>query len=84
MLRELIVRMLDGNGYTVLSADKPSMGLHVARSYAGPIHLVLTDVIMPGMNGRARIEQLARIRPDTRTLFTSAHTEDIIDLTVNC
>lgn len=79
MLRELIVRMLDGNGYTVLSADKPSMGLHVARSYAGPIHLVLTDVIMPGMNGRAMIEQLTRIRPDTRTLFMSAYTEDIID-----
>lgn len=79
MLRELIVRILEGNGYTVLSADKPTMGLHLARSYAGPIDLVLTDVIMPSMNGRAMIEQLARIRPDTRTLFMSAYTEDILD-----
>lgn len=79
MLRELIGRMLSSNGYTVLSADTPTMGLQIAQTHAGPIHVALTDVIMPGMNGRAMIEQLLRVQPHTRIVFMSAYTEDIID-----
>lgn len=79
MLRELIQRMLESAGYSVLAADKPTEGLHLARWHTGPIHLVLSDVIMPGMNGRAFVEQLAQMRPDVKTLFMSAYSEDIVD-----
>jgi len=78
MLRELIGRMLVSKGYDVVSADNPATAVHLAQSYAGPIHLVLTDVIMPGMNGRAMIEQLVQFRPEVKTVFMSAYTEDII------
>jgi signal transduction histidine kinase len=79
MLRELIQRMLEGSGYTVLSAERPTAALHLAQSYSGPIHVVLTDVIMPGMTGRALVEQLAQSRPEAKTLFMSAYSEDIVD-----
>ncbi len=79
MLRALIRRMLESAGYAVLSAENPVEGLRIARSHAGLIDVLLTDVIMPGMNGRALVEQLAQIRPETEPIFMSAYTEDIVD-----
>jgi signal transduction histidine kinase/ActR/RegA family two-component response regulator len=79
MLRELVVSMLEEMGYTVLAADRPAIGLQLARNYSGPIHLVLTDVLMPGMNGRAMLRQFSQLHPDTKILFMSAYTEDIVD-----
>ena len=78
LLRDLIVRMLESAGYKVLAADKPRTGLRFAESYAGPIHLVLSDVIMPGMNGRAMVEKLCTFRPDAKILFMSAYSEEIV------
>ncbi len=79
MLRELIHKMLESSGYRVFSASTPSEGLDLAKSISGPIHAVLTDVIMPEMSGRALVERLARIRPEAKTLFMSGHSVDIVD-----
>jgi signal transduction histidine kinase len=79
MLRELIVRMLEGMGYNALSSDRPAAALQLAQKFGGVIDLILSDVIMPGMNGRAMIERLSQLRPNARILFMSAYTEDIID-----
>jgi len=79
MLRELVVSMLEEMGYTVLAADRPAAGLQLARTYSGPIHLVLTDVVMPGMNGKAMLQQFSQLHPDTKILFMSAYNEDIVD-----
>jgi signal transduction histidine kinase len=79
MLRELIQRMLESGGYKVLSAGTPADGLQLARSQSGPIDMILTDVIMPGMSGRALIERVLQMRPGTKALFMSAYSEDIVD-----
>jgi len=70
--------VLNRLGYTVLKAESGEAALHVAEGYPAPIHLLLTDVIMPGMNGRILADQLLRARPDLRVLFTSGYTENII------
>jgi two-component system cell cycle sensor histidine kinase/response regulator CckA len=73
------VRMLEGMGYNALSSDRPAAALQLAQKFGGVIDLILSDVIMPGMNGRAMIERLSQLRPNARILFMSAYTEDIID-----
>ena len=46
--------------------------------YKGPIHLLMTDVVMPGLNGRELAERLLKIRPDMKVLYTSGYTDDVI------
>ncbi len=70
--------MLEKNGYAVLPAESPAKALEIARSTSGPIHLLVTDVILPSMNGRALAERLATVRPDVKVLFVSGYTEDVI------
>ncbi|GJG87963.1 hypothetical protein tb265_31440 [Gemmatimonadetes bacterium T265] len=70
--REALVR----GGYRVLVAEEGMQALAVARTHRGPIDLLLTDVVMPGLSGRELAEALAQERPDTRVLFTSGYTED--------
>jgi two-component system, cell cycle sensor histidine kinase and response regulator CckA len=70
--RETLVR----HGYTVLVAEDGPSGLEVARAHDGDIALLLTDVVMPGMNGRVLAELLTRERPETAVLFMSGYTED--------
>jgi signal transduction histidine kinase/ActR/RegA family two-component response regulator len=77
-LRELAQIMLEKNGYAVLPAESPAKALEIARSASGPIHLLVTDVILPGMNGRALAEHLATVRPEVKVLFVSGYTEDVI------
>ena len=78
ILRDLVREMLEINGYTVLLAEDPAKGLEQAQSYAGTIHLLITDVVLPGMNGRVLAEQFRKIRPEAKTLFISGYTEDVI------
>ena len=73
-LRELARDLLSDNGYTVLVASRPDGAIEIARQHKGPIHLLLTDMVMPGMNGRALAERLAPIRPDMKVLFMSGYT----------
>jgi CheY-like chemotaxis protein len=77
-LRRLAVDALSGQGYRVLEADGGQAGLDRARAHAGPIHLLLTDVVMPGMNGRELAERLRAQRPELRVLFMSGWAEEVI------
>jgi PAS domain S-box-containing protein len=77
-LRDLLVEMLQDAGYEVLAAlDGPS-ALARSRAHPGRIDLLVTDVIMPGMNGRELIDRLRETRPGTRVLFISGYTSDVI------
>jgi DNA-binding response OmpR family regulator len=78
-LRELVRRMLESCGFHVLSAATPAEGIRLACTHIGPIALVLTDVNLPGMTGQALGEQLAKIRPESKTLFMSGHSESVTD-----
>ena len=75
-LRGLALRILQGSGYTVLTAIDGADALRQAKDYSGPIHLVLSDVVMPGISGRVLSEQLAAVRPNLRVLFMSGYTDD--------
>jgi CheY-like chemotaxis protein len=73
-LRELTRSLLAGNGYTVLEAGNPDQAIEIARIYNGRIHLLLTDMVMPGMNGRLLADKLASMRPEMRVVFMSGYT----------
>ena len=70
--------MLELLGYRVLTADSPGAALDLARQCAGEIHLVMTDVVMPGMNGRDLAQRLSVVRPRLRRLFMSGYTANVI------
>ena len=65
-------------GYEVLEAAGGEEALRRAESHQGPIHLLLTDVIMPGINGRQLAEQIRLRRPETNVLFMSGYTDDVV------
>ena len=65
-------------GYSVLVAASPEEALRMAGEYAEPIHLLITDVILPGMNGRELARRLAETRPDMKILFMSGYTANVI------
>jgi PAS domain S-box-containing protein len=65
-------------GYTVLSANSPDEAMHLARVHAGDISLLLTDVVMPEMNGRDLAEKLLSLYPHVKRLFMSGYTSDVI------
>lgn len=77
-LRRLACQYLEGQGYRILEAADGTTALRVAKSHQGVIHLLLTDVIMPGMNGRELAEQLSAQRADMRVLYMSGYTENAI------
>jgi two-component system, cell cycle sensor histidine kinase and response regulator CckA len=77
-LRRLARQYLEKQGYTVLEAVDGSAAINISSSYPGPIHLLLTDVIMPGMNGKELAERLTALRPETRVLYMSGYTENVI------
>ncbi len=72
-VRELASRVLRQQGYTVLEAANGQEALLLAREHRGEIHLLLTDVIMPGMNGKALAGRLASIYPQAKVLFVSGY-----------
>jgi PAS domain S-box-containing protein len=73
-VRELARTLLEDGGYAVLEADRPERATEIARQHSGPIHLLLTDVIMPGINGPALARNLALLRPEMRVLYMSGYT----------
>jgi PAS domain S-box-containing protein len=74
----LAARMLRRQGYRVLAAPSPADALRLAELHDGPIELLVTDVVMPGSNGRDLAEAVARLRPGIRELFMSGYTADVI------
>jgi two-component system cell cycle sensor histidine kinase/response regulator CckA len=77
-LRALTKRILSSAGYTVLDAESGDEALALLAAHDGPVHLVLTDVVMPGMNGRDVATHVAALRPGIRILFASGYTDDTI------
>jgi hypothetical protein len=63
------------SGYIVLEAKNGTEALALARSYAGPIHLMITDIVMPQMGGARLAGELASGRPDMKVLFVSGYAE---------
>jgi two-component system cell cycle sensor histidine kinase/response regulator CckA len=77
-LRTLAREILSIQGYTVLDAISPSEALRLADVHPGPIHLLLTDVVMPQMNGRQVADHLLAARPGLKVLFMSGYTDAAI------
>jgi len=77
-IRELARDILLDQGYQVLTAGDGVEALQVAGAHAGPIHLLLTDVIMPRLSGKELADKLRPGRPEMRVLFTSGYTDDAI------
>jgi len=79
-LRNLAKELLKSSGYAVLDAENGKEALRIASAFSGAIHLLLTDVIMPGMGGKQLAEQLTSLRPATRVLYMSGYSNDGIVL----
>jgi len=75
---KLTAMMLERQGYVVLAASTPGEAIRLAREHAGTIHLLMTDVIMPEMNGRDLAKNLLPLYPDLKRLFMSGYTADVI------
>jgi PAS domain S-box-containing protein len=74
----LATKIVQDLGYTVLAADRPSTAIQMLREYSGEIHLLMTDVVMPEMNGRDLWRDLVALRPGLKCLFVSGYTADAI------
>ena len=70
--------MLQKIGYRVLAAGTPGEAIGLAKKHAGEIHLLLTDVVMPGMNGKDLAERLHALRPNMKILFMSGYSVNMI------
>jgi two-component system, cell cycle sensor histidine kinase and response regulator CckA len=77
-VRALASRILRDRGYTVLEAADGMEALRIAQEFENRIHLVLTDVIMPGVGGRLLVSSLEEVRPGIKSLFISGYTDDAI------
>jgi PAS domain S-box-containing protein len=77
-LRRLTRQFLENQGYTVLEAADGAAAVQICVAHQGTIHLLLTDVIMPGMNGRELAQRVSEIRPNMKVLYMSGYTENAI------
>jgi PAS domain S-box-containing protein len=77
-VRDLTVRILRKLGHTVLAAAHGVEAIEIAKSYSGPIALLLTDVVMPNMSGRQVAEELLKLRPELKVLYLSGYTDHTV------
>jgi two-component system, cell cycle sensor histidine kinase and response regulator CckA len=77
-VRELAREYLETSGYTVIVAENGNTALELASLHAGPIHLLMTDVVMPGIGGRELADRVKAIRPEIKTLYMSGYTDQAI------
>jgi signal transduction histidine kinase len=75
---DMTTKMLERLGYSVLAANTPGEAIRLGEKHSGDIHLLMTDVIMPGMNGQDLAKKLLSLYPDLKHLFMSGYTADII------
>jgi two-component system, cell cycle sensor histidine kinase and response regulator CckA len=77
-LRELVRETLEDEGYAVLTAQGAEEAFRLSRGHEGPIHLLLTDVVLPGTSGPDLARGLAAERPGTKVLFASGYGDDAV------
>jgi len=77
-LRYLARQYLEKQGYKVIEAADGAVAMQIAVAHEATIHLLLTDVIMPGMNGRELAQRISEIRPNAKILYMSGYTENVI------
>ncbi|MBK5921695.1 hypothetical protein CCR80_11700 [Rhodothalassium salexigens] len=77
-VRMFAARALTNKGYKVLEADSGEDGLDVMNDYAGPIDLLISDLVMPGMDGPALVDEARKSRPDMKIVFMSGYAEDAV------
>jgi signal transduction histidine kinase/CheY-like chemotaxis protein len=78
MVRNMLRASLEAEGYRILEAPGPAEALRLSADHGGPIHLLVTDVVMPGMSGREVAGRLAASRPEMRVLYISGYTDEAI------
>ena len=77
-VRAVTKQVLERQGYVVLEAPDGEAALRLAQQHRGPIHLLLTDVVLPRVSGRELAERLTQVRPDMRVLYASGYTDDSV------
>jgi PAS domain S-box-containing protein len=77
-VRQMTVAILESFGYLVLQAPNGPEALAMAEKYSAPIHLLLTDIVLPLMDGRVLADKLRAVRPDTKVLYVSGYSEEKI------
>jgi CheY-like chemotaxis protein len=78
IVRTFTRRALEMHGYKVLEAEHGEMAMEISGTYPGPIHILLTDMLMPGMNGRELADKFKVQRPNIPLLFMSGYTDEVI------
>lgn len=77
-VRAIVRLALEAQGYTVLAAQNGVDALQICRAHSGPIHLLVTDVVMPKMSGRELVDLVAALRPKIKMLYLSGYTDDAV------
>lgn len=78
MVRELVTTILEDKGYKILVASNGKNALSICEQHDEPIHLLLTDVIMPEMNGRKLAKELSKLRPKMKVIYMSGYTDNVV------
>ena len=79
IVRSLVAEILESNGYVVLQAADGPSAIELLRRRSEPIHLLITDVVMPGMSGPEVAQRVVALRPETEVLYISGYTDSAID-----
>jgi CheY-like chemotaxis protein len=77
-LRNIVSAILKGLGYSVLVGESGEDALRASSEHNGPIHLLVTDVVMPGIGGRELADRLTQARPELRVIYMSGYTDDSV------
>jgi len=77
-VRELVRATLEKQGYTVLDTGKGDVALQMAQSHAGPIDILISDLVLPGMGGRELGSKVNESHPETKMLIVSGYPEDMV------
>jgi len=77
-VRAVARQALERQGYAVLEASSAQAALDLVQRHSGPLHLLLTDVVMPGMSGRTLAVRLLELRPELRVIYMSGYTDEAI------